>query len=142
MIYCNSLPAWCEVNELVYFHFVLYIIYFVSDCLLPALDEATQSPIPRIASRMRVHDAFIVRYDAENAQSLSLPEHCDTSAVSVVVALNSATDGDYSGGGTWFEALAEKGIMVAFTLNSVKFAQCHTSAHFFYVYIISFMPWC
>ena len=28
-------------------------------------------------SRMRVHDAFIVRYDAVNDQSLSLPEHCE-----------------------------------------------------------------
>ena len=58
---------------------------------------------------MRVHDAFIVRYDAENDKSLSLPEHCDTSAVSAIVALNSEEEGEYSGGGTWFEALAEKG---------------------------------
>ena len=62
---------------------------------------------------MRVHDACIVRYDAEKEEpeekSLSLPEHCDTSAVSVVLALNSEQDGEYAGGGTWFEALAEKG---------------------------------
>lgn len=31
-------------------------------------------------SRIRIHDAFIVRYDAEKDMSLSLPEHCDTSA--------------------------------------------------------------
>jgi hypothetical protein len=60
---------------------------------------------------MRVHDAFIVRYDAENEKSFSLPEHCDTSAVSVVLALNSEEDGEYSGGGTWFEALSEKGTL-------------------------------
>jgi hypothetical protein len=60
-----------------------------------------------VKSRMRVHDAFIVRYDSENPScpSLSLPEHCDTSAVSVIVALDSEEDGDYCGGGTWFEAL-------------------------------------
>ena len=39
-------------------------------------------------SRLRVHDAFIVRYDAENDQSLSLPEHCDTSSMSVILSLN------------------------------------------------------
>lgn len=60
-------------------------------------------------SRIRIHDAFIVRYDAEKDKSLSLPEHCDTSAVSVVLSLNSAVEGDYCGGGTWFEALGEKG---------------------------------
>ena len=37
---------------------------------------------------MRVHDAFIVRYDAVNDQSLSLPEHCDTSSMSIIFALN------------------------------------------------------
>jgi hypothetical protein len=67
----------------------------------------TQETPPR--SRIRIHDAFIVRYDAEKDGSLSLPEHCDTSAVSVVLSLNSAAAGDYVGGGTWFEALGEKG---------------------------------
>jgi len=62
---------------------------------------------------MRVHDAFIVRYDAENDKSYSLPEHSDTSAVSFTVALNSASDNDdttsstFEGGGTWFEALGD-----------------------------------
>jgi hypothetical protein len=60
-------------------------------------------------SRIRIHDAFIVRYDAEKDKSLSLPEHCDTSAVSVVLSLNSAAEGHYTGGGTWFEALGPKG---------------------------------
>lgn len=61
-------------------------------------------------SRIRIHDAFIVRYDAEKDLSLSLPEHCDTSAISVIVSLNSEEAGHYCGGGTWFEALGEKGI--------------------------------
>ena len=65
-----------------------------------------------MGDRMRVHDAFIVRYDADNDGSFSLPEHSDTSAVSFTVALNSQHDDDdgapsaaFEGGGTWFEAL-------------------------------------
>jgi hypothetical protein len=60
---------------------------------------------------MRVHDAFIVRYDADGDGSISLPEHSDTSAVSFTVALNS-NGTDFEGGGTWFEALGEKGMVV------------------------------
>lgn len=61
------------------------------------------------ADRIRVHDAFIVRYDSERDLSLSLPEHCDTSAMSVVLSLTSEKDGDHTGGGTWFEALGPTG---------------------------------
>ena len=57
-------------------------------------------------SRLRLHDAFIVRYD-EKDRSLSLPEHSDTSAISFTVSLNPASD--FDGGGTWFEALEEGG---------------------------------
>lgn len=64
-----------------------------------------------LGSRMRVHDAFIVRYDAEGDGSFSLPEHSDTSAVSFTVALNSRNYGEegaaFDGGGTWFEALGD-----------------------------------
>ncbi|KAJ1441057.1 hypothetical protein B484DRAFT_390922, partial [Ochromonadaceae sp. CCMP2298] len=60
-------------------------------------------------SHLRVHDAFIVRYDSLVDGSLSLPEHCDTSAVSVILSLNSQERGDYVGGGTWFEALGGEG---------------------------------
>ena len=35
-----------------------------------------------------MHDAFIVRYDAERDMSVCLPAHCDTSAVSFTLALN------------------------------------------------------
>ncbi|GMH89261.1 hypothetical protein TrVE_jg3162 [Triparma verrucosa] len=51
-------------------------------------------------SRMRLHDAFIVRYSSEDG-SLSLPEHSDTSAISFTVSLG----GEYEGGGTWFDDL-------------------------------------
>jgi len=63
-------------------------------------------------SRMRVHDAFIVRYDAEKDKSLSLPEHCDTSSMSFTLALNSKAAQDFEGGGTWFEALGPEGQVV------------------------------
>ena len=125
-----------------------------------------------------MHDAFIVRYDAEIEKTLSLPEHCDTSSMSVILSLNRHEDemdtekenngeydtewmnkiryenknknknknkngngngngninekdneieeendksekmfvpgkeGTYSGGGTWFEALAPRGLVV------------------------------
>ena len=49
------------------------------------------------------------RYDAA-AGSLSLPEHRDTSAVSLSLALNPGEggEGDFAGGGTWFEALGDE----------------------------------
>ena len=61
--------------------------------------------------RLRVHDAFIVRYDAERDMSLSLPAHSDTSAVSFTLALNGdcaggVGDSHYRGGGTWYKAVA------------------------------------
>jgi hypothetical protein len=57
--------------------------------------------------RLRVHDAFIVRYDAEHDMSLSLPEHSDTSVISFTVALNQRGR-DFQGGGTWFETIEFK----------------------------------
>lgn len=88
--------------------------------LFPALADGTSMYTNETPSksRIRIHDAFIVRYDAERDHSLSLPEHCDTSAVSVVVSLNSAAAGDYTGGGTWFEALGEKGKTISFLMRS------------------------
>ncbi|CAM9153870.1 unnamed protein product, partial [Phaeothamnion confervicola] len=53
------------------------------------------------AADLRVHDAFIVRYDA--AAQNSLPLHTDQSDVSLTVALNGRSE--YDGGGTWFEEL-------------------------------------
>ncbi len=72
------------------------------------------------AWRLRLHDAFIVRYDAEVDGSILLPEHRDTSSMSFTVALNrqdtdpsdGAGCGDFAGGGTWFEALGPAGIVV------------------------------
>lgn len=61
-------------------------------------------------SRVRVHDAFIVRYAADGPQPApSLPEHSDTSALSFTLALNERGV-EFDGGGTWFEALGEDGV--------------------------------
>eukprot|EP00041_Stephanoeca_diplocostata_P031585 m.986613 g.986613 ORF g.986613 m.986613 type:complete len:558 (-) comp23990_c0_seq10:3517-5190(-) len=75
----------------------------------PVLADGTSTVDPdTLCSRVRVHDAFIVRYDAVQDKSLSLPEHCDTSSMSFTVALNSRHAGDFVGGGTWFESLGER----------------------------------
>jgi hypothetical protein len=50
--------------------------------------------------------------DAEVDGSLSLPEHRDTSSMSFTLALNSREDGEFDGGGTWFEALGPRGVVV------------------------------
>lgn len=50
---------------------------------------------------LRVHDAFVVRYDA--AAQRSLPLHTDQGELSLTISLNSAEH--YDGGGTWFEGL-------------------------------------
>ena len=82
----------------------------------PAPQPMLAACFPRLADgstcgdrggRIRVHDAFIVRYAAADA-SLSLPEHRDTSSMSFTLALN-GDEGDFDGGGTWFGALGDAG---------------------------------
>lgn len=53
--------------------------------------------------QVRVHDAFVVKYDAKAQKGL--PMHSDQSHYSLTIALNSLAD--YEGGGTFFEALGE-----------------------------------
>ena len=72
----------------------------------PKLADGTSTVDEDGTSRVRVHDAFIVRY-AENDKSFHLPEHSDTSAMSFTVSLNSREE--FEGGGTWFEALGGEG---------------------------------
>ncbi len=68
----------------------------------PLLADGTDLGVDGL--RLRVHDAFIVRYDSSEAVgSVSLPEHSDTSAVSVTIALNAAGE-DFQGGGLWLRA--------------------------------------
>ena len=63
---------------------------WLQDLLRTRLHPLVSAVYPRLADgstpgdmgdRVRVHDAFVVRYDAENDKSYSLPEHADTSAV-------------------------------------------------------------
>ena len=62
------------------------------------LAAACPEEVTRGGGNVRVHDAFVVRYDA-SAQH-HLPFHADQSSVSVTLALN---DG-FEGGGTTFSA--------------------------------------
>lgn len=150
-------------------------------------------------SRIRLHDAFIVRYqdlstaggsegegdgvdggglDAQKS-SLSLPPHCDTSCMSAVISLNryiisthaptyrcmkeswyimlsmqcvplisvvqsnflpfavlwcSVADGEYSGGGTWYEAIggADGAVVNAEVGSAVLFAGQYLSTATYY----------
>jgi hypothetical protein len=68
-------------------------------------DTSTATTRNLTVDQLRVHDAFIVRYDAEHDMSLSLPEHSDTSLISFTVALNQRNK-DFLGGGTWFESIS------------------------------------
>jgi predicted 2-oxoglutarate/Fe(II)-dependent dioxygenase YbiX len=53
--------------------------------------------------RLRIHDAFLVKYDAtHDGHQRFLPVHEDESELSLTVALNPRRD--YAGGGTFFEA--------------------------------------
>lgn len=56
------------------------------------------------ASKLRVADGFIVKYDAEGGQT-ELKPHRDGSVLSFNVALNPANE--FDGGGTWFESLGD-----------------------------------
>ena len=65
--------------------------------------------------QVRVHDAFVVKYDAQAQKGL--PMHSDQSHYSLTIALNPLSD--YEAGGTFFEALGhavrpEQGQVVSF----------------------------
>ena len=77
-------------------------IYPLIEACFPLLADGSRL----LASRLRVHDAFIVRYDSALG-SVALPEHSDTSAVSVSLSLSSEEDGEYRGGGLWLEQVAQ-----------------------------------
>lgn len=77
------------------------------ECLYPRLSDGTSLIDSDGKSRMRLHDAFIVRYDMDD-ESISLPEHSDTSSMSFTLSLNERGK-DFEGGGTWFEAINKEG---------------------------------
>ena len=72
---------------------------FMRDKLAPLIASMCPSEMPTPSS-VRVHDAFVVRY--ESGAQHHLPMHVDQSAMSVTLALNDA--GEYDGGGTMFAA--------------------------------------
>ena len=71
---------------------------FLSSSLGPFLHACFPETVRAGGSNVRVHDAFVVRYDAD-AQRF-LPAHVDQSEISVTLALNAL--GEYEGGGTTF----------------------------------------
>jgi hypothetical protein len=96
----------------------------LAECFPVLADGSTLGPN---GERVRVHDAFIVRYDATRDMSLSLPEHCDTSVFSFTLALNdgnTSKNGNFEGGGTWFQALdpPNGGVVNAGAGEAVAFA--------------------
>ena len=68
--------------------------------LQPLLAKQFGNVLPD-ASRLRIADGFVVKYDA--AQQRELKPHRDGAVLSFNIALNPASD--YVGGGTWFAAL-------------------------------------
>lgn len=92
-----------------------------NSCCLPG--DRCSEPLPDSADSssawvrgLRVHDAFVVRYDS--AAQRSLPLHTDQGDLSLTIALNHSDA--FDGGGTWFERLgrairpAEAGHVVVF----------------------------
>lgn len=69
--------------------------------LFPMICKQYHRPHP---CALRVHDVFIVKYDAAQGQR-SLPVHVDQSSYSFTIALNGVSE--YEGGGTWFEDLKQ-----------------------------------
>lgn len=70
--------------------------------LQPLLEAQFGAVLPD-ASRLRIADGFVVKYDA--VQQRELKPHRDGSVLSFNIALNPSSD--YVGGGTWFAALDE-----------------------------------
>ena len=68
------------------------------------------------ASKLRVADGFVVKYDALGGQS-ELKPHRDGSVLSFNIALNPSHE--YEGGGTWFESLD----------SSIRLEQGHVVSH-------------
>jgi predicted 2-oxoglutarate/Fe(II)-dependent dioxygenase YbiX len=71
----------------------------IGAAVAPALRAAHGVP----SASLRVHDAFVVRYDAEAGQA-SLPRHADQSHFSLTLALNAPPS--FAGGGTHFPDMA------------------------------------
>lgn len=82
--------------------------------IYPTLQNQFSDFLPD-ASKLRVADGFVVKYDAAGGQK-ELKPHRDGSLLSFNIALNPSTE--YEGGGTWFASLnralkIEQGHMVS-----------------------------
>ena len=92
---------------------------FLARSLGPFLHACFPEIVRHGGSNVRVHDAFVVRYDADAQRYL--PAHVDQSEISVTLALNAL--GEYEGGGTTFPdplrvtARPDVGRIVAFKGN-------------------------
>ena len=69
------------------------------DAIFPAVAQVTGAA----SDKLRVIDAFVVRYDASKQKAL--PLHSDQSEYSITLPLNDRNE--YCGGGTFFAALDE-----------------------------------
>lgn len=69
--------------------------------IYPVLSTCFDSALPD-SSKLRVVDAFVVKYDAAGGQK-ELKPHRDGSVISFNIALNPSSE--YEGGGTWFQSL-------------------------------------
>jgi hypothetical protein len=81
-------------------HEVPSLLAWFNDALRFSIAPMLAMAFPEISSpgRLRVHDAFIVRYAA--ASQRHLPVHRDQSQYSLTIALNAR--GEFTGGGTFF----------------------------------------
>lgn len=67
---------------------------------MPRIAAMLREQFPTFVGRACVHDAFLVKYDADDPANArcALPEHTDESEVSLTLSLNDA----FEGGGTFF----------------------------------------
>ena len=90
-------------------HEIPQLLDFFNDVLANRLrplmaQQFSQGEVGVEGCGLHVHDAFVVRYDAEGGQR-HLPVHTDDSSHSFTIALNDLSD--YDGGGTYICSLGE-----------------------------------
>lgn len=105
---------------------------FIVRCV--AFDDYVPVGWPSNASVSRIADPKSNRFRhllldsySERDESFSLPKHCDTSAVSFTVALNDGLDEScFSGGGTYFDQIADSEGHHVSMPSEKPVAVCHT----------------
>ena len=84
-----------------------FIRHALVERIYPMLAKQFGSFLPD-ASKLRVADGFVVKYDAAGGQK-ELKPHRDGSVVSFNIALNPSHE--YDGGGTWFSSLGDEAVV-------------------------------